>query len=184
MNKIYLVTGNPNKLSELQAIFPSTVELGTRAVDLPEIQSTDTQEIVLDKLQRAFAAVQAPVIVEDVSAELNCLNGLPGPFVKYFEQRLGKGALWKLAQHEDDTSATIRCTMGYFDGKQPLIAEGKVNGRMVPPRGNRGFGFDYVFVPEGCDQTYAEMSIDEKNAMSHRSLAVSGLAKQLFGSGY
>jgi len=106
-----------------------------------------------------------------VAAGLACLNGLPGPFVKYFERHLGKGALYKLAQHADDKSVSISCTMGYFDGSHMDIVRGEVHGTVVPPRGENGFGFDFVFVPDGETRTSAEMSLAEKSQISHRALA-------------
>src|SRR6266536_83882 len=106
---IYLITGNPNKLRELQAIFPQSLGLVAKKLDLPEIQSLDLHEIVRRKLHDAYAQVKAPVIVEDVSAELEVLNGLPGPFMKFFEERMGKSALYDLS-HEG-ARAKIICAM-------------------------------------------------------------------------
>ncbi len=76
MTQLTLVTGNLDKLTELQAVFPPEVELTHRKLDIVEIQG-EPSEIVIDKLQRAYEAVKGPVIVEDVSAELACHNGLP-----------------------------------------------------------------------------------------------------------
>ena len=182
MTEVTLVTGNLNKLAELQAIFPASVDLVHAKLDIDEIQgeSADPHEILEDKLRKAFEIVSAPVIVEDVSAELSCLNGLPGPFVKFFEKRLGKGALWQLAQHADDKSATMRCVMGYYDGVRLEIVDGAVHGTIVAPRGENGFGFDFVFVPDGHDRTTAEMSADEKNQISWRGRAARELSKRIF----
>lgn len=180
MSKITLVTGNPNKLSELQAIFPPEVELTHADIDITEIQG-EPDEVVADKLQKAYEAVGSPVIVEDVSAELACHNGLPGPYIKHYEKKLGKGALWTLAQHAVDKSVIIRCTMGYFDGDVKIIEEGVVNGTVVPPRGENGFGFDFVFVPEGQTKTTAEMAPAEKNQISWRGLATRALVARLYG---
>ncbi|NBS41857.1 non-canonical purine NTP pyrophosphatase, partial [bacterium] len=85
---ITIVTGNPNKLKELQAIF-SDVEMGMRSVDIPEIQSLDLEEIVRAKVRSAFEAVGGPVIIEDVSFEIAALNGMPGPFVKWWAKTAG-----------------------------------------------------------------------------------------------
>ncbi|MDZ7786531.1 MAG: non-canonical purine NTP pyrophosphatase, partial [Candidatus Saccharibacteria bacterium] len=183
MKDITLVTGNSHKLKELQAIFPPELHLMSKKLELEEIQGDGIPEnIVKDKLTRAYAEIGTPVIVEDVSAELACLNGLPGPFIKFFEGKLGKGALWKLAKHHDDTSATIRCIMGYFDGHATRLVEGALKGEIVPPRGKNGFGFDFVFIPDGYDRTMAEMSPSEKNALSHRAMATRRLVKQLTSS--
>jgi len=180
MPAIYLVTGNPNKLKELQAVFPKSASLKQAELDIDEIQSDDLEHIVTDKLEKAFKALGKPVIVEDVSAELACLNGLPGPFIKYFEKHLGKGALWQLAEHVKDHSATIRCTMGYYDGTIKHIVSGIVTGHVVSPRGKIGWGFDFVFVPDGHSRTSAEMGPEEKNKISHRALAARQMQAILF----
>lgn len=180
MSNITVVTGNANKLKELQAVFPSHVSLHSTDIDLPEIQSIDPEEIVRDKLERAFATLKQPVIVEDVSAELACLNGLPGPFIKYFEQSLGKGALWQLAQHHENRNATIRCTMGYYEGRQMTLVQGVVTGSVVEPRGTDGWGFDFVFIAKGQSKTNAELGSAIKNKLSHRARAVDKLVAALF----
>jgi inosine/xanthosine triphosphate pyrophosphatase family protein len=78
MNYITLVTGNPHKLAELREVFPPTIELKSMKLDLDEIQTLDLHEIVRHKLHQAYEIVNSPVIIEDVSAELGALNGLPG----------------------------------------------------------------------------------------------------------
>lgn len=179
MKEVYFVTGNKGKWQELQAMFPDEINLLAHDLDLPEIQSMDPEEIVRDKLERAFAVLKKPVIVDDVSAELAHLNGLPGPFIKYFGTTLGKGALWKLVGHTDNHSILTRCTLGYYDGKTYHIVHGEVAGKVVPPRGENGFGFDFVFVPKGEIRTTAEMPLEEKNQKSHRAVASKKLLKIL-----
>lgn len=185
--EIVLITGNPGKLAELQVVFPPEVGLDYEKLDIEEIQGEgDSRKIVDDKLRRAYEAIGKPVIVEDVSAELVALNGLPGPFVKFFERPkkeggLGKGGLYILLLGHDDKRATIRCTMGYFDGQaDPVIVEGVTHGTIVEPRGENGFGFDSCFVPDGHTRTQAEMTPEEKNQISYRYLAAKALTEALF----
>ena len=83
-----LVTSNPNKKIEVEEILVG-VEITTKALELPEIQSMDLKEIVIAKAKSAYALVGAPVLVEDVAFELECLNGFPGPFVKFWKQVVG-----------------------------------------------------------------------------------------------
>lgn len=177
--EICVVTGNQGKLQELQAIFPDNIKLIAKDLDLPEIQSLDSEEIIRDKLQKAFAAAKEPVIAEDVSAGLACMSGLPGPFVKYFIKKLGRDTLWRLAENYDDKSVRITCTMGYYDGRDYIIVEGVLDGSVTKPRGENGFGFDFTVVPEGQERTMAEMTPAEKNAISHRGHAVRLLAGAL-----
>lgn len=179
---ITLVTGNPNKLRELSDLAPAALGFTSAALDLEEIQSLDLHVILRHKLRQAYAHVGSPVIVEDVAAELASLNGLPGPFVKFFEQQLGRGALYKLSKVADD-QVTVRCLAGYYDGQRELFGEGILNGTITAPRGENGFGFDCVVVPdgqpEGVQRTVAEMGPEEKNAISHRGQAFRGLLQQI-----
>lgn len=176
---ITLVTGNPNKLAELREIFPADIELVTRELDIEEIQA-EPREIVRDKLERAYAEVGGPVIVEDVSAELDALNGFPGPFIKFAEQSMGRDALWTMVQGQTNRRASMRCTMGYFDGSEPIIVDGVVHGTIVKPREGEGWGFDFCFMMDGERRTNSQLDPGEKNRKSHRYLAVKALTEALF----
>lgn len=176
MQQITLITGNPNKLTELQAIFPASLNLTSQKLDIEEIQTLDLHEIVSHKLRRAYEQVQGPVIVEDVSVELEKLNGLPGPFIKFFELKLGRGALYTLA---GEGKVRIVCTMGYYDGRTEHIVDGIVDGRIVAPRDGEGFGFDFVVIPDGYDRTMSELGSAVKNTISHRFKAAGNLAELL-----
>ena len=171
MNHIYLVTGNQKKLKEWQAIVPADIELESASIDLPELQSDNPEEIVVDKAKRAYEAVGKPVVVEDVSAGLDKYDGLPGPFIKYFVQRLGGDALYKISG-EEEAAATVSCSVAYYDGTTLLSVRADVHGTVVAPRGDNTFSFDVVFVPDGETQTFSEMDPDKKNSLSHRSKAI------------
>ena len=149
----------------------------THDVDLSEIQSSDPAEIVADKARRAYEILQTPVVVEDVSAGLEKLGWLPGPFIKFFMSAMGDDALFKLAENEGER-AKVACTIGYFDGETLLTVTGENYGTIVSPRGAHGFGFDVVFVPDGHAKTYAEMTSEEKDLVSHRSKALKLFAKK------
>jgi non-canonical purine NTP pyrophosphatase (RdgB/HAM1 family) len=175
---IVFATGNANKLKELIAIAPPELDFSHEKIDIDEIQSLDVKEIVEHKLREAYRQIGKPVIVEDVGAGLDSLNGLPGPFVKFFEQRLGAEALY-IVQKVPNDKVTIRCIAGYYDGQTMLFGEGIVEGRITSPRGTNGFGFDSVVVPDGQpsgqERTYAEMTTEEKGHLSHRGKALRNL---------
>jgi non-canonical purine NTP pyrophosphatase (RdgB/HAM1 family) len=176
MATITIVTGNPHKLKELLAIFPASLDFTSQALDLVEIQSLDLHEIVSHKLREAYEQVKGPVIVEDISAELEKLNGLPGPFVKFFNERMGTDALYKLG---DGSRVRIVCTMGYYDGTTEHIVDGVIEGTVVAPRPGGGFGFALVVVPDGYDQTMSQLSDEVRNTISHRAQAANKMAKYL-----
>lgn len=171
MKTVYLVTGNKGKLGEWKRLIPSSVDMQNVELDLPEIQSMDAAEIVTDKAKRAYQIIKKPVLVEDVSAGLVEMEGLPGPFIKYFEARLGGSALFKLAS-QPGAEAIVSCTVGYYDGKKMQVFTGEVHGTVTEARGKNGFGFDKCFQPDGQTKTYGEMTHQEKDKISHRSKAV------------
>lgn len=176
MKKILLtlVSGNKGKQAEWQRLLPDDFKIELLDLDLDEIQSFDLKEIISDKARRAYQQAQKPVVVEDISAGLDRLNGLPGPFVKFFEKRLGADALFQLSGREGE-SMTVRCAMAYFDGQEMVIVESEVKGSVVSARGENGFGFDKCFVPHDQIKTYSQMSPAEKDGVSHRARAIAKL---------
>jgi non-canonical purine NTP pyrophosphatase (RdgB/HAM1 family) len=179
MTQITFVTGNPNKLREIKEIAPPELNIISREIDLPEIQSLDMFEIIEDKVKRAYAHIKGPVIVEDVSAGLDDLEGLPGPFYKYFSTKLGETALLKLSKTANSNRVTIHCIAAYFDGDKVLYGQGVIRGKVVEPSGKNGFGFDSVVVPDGESRTMAEMTTEEKHKISHRGKAFIDLLSQI-----
>lgn len=175
---ITIVTGNPGKVRELESLSSEKLSFTLQCLEIDEIQSLDLENIVKDKAKKAYALVNKPIIVEDVSAGLASLNGLPGPFIKFFNKSLGSDALYKLS-HARDEVVTVRCLAAYFDGSNFIIGEGIITGTIVSPRGDNGFGFDAVIVPKGETKTMAEMSPEQKIKISHRGKAFRSLIEQL-----
>lgn len=172
MNKILLVTGSAHKLEEWQRLMPPEITLDSVNLDLDELQSDDPMVIATDKAKRAYQEVGQPVIIEDVSAGLVELEGLPGPFIKFFIKRLGQDALYQLAGRKDGSAAIVSCVAVYYDGAMLLSVKADVKGTIVAPRLGSTFGFDVTFVPDGYTQTYSEMEGVVKDSMSHRAKAV------------
>lgn len=174
---ITFITGNLKKLAELKAILPEELNITHQKLDLNEIQSLDLHEIISHKLRQAFAAVGGPVMVEDISAELASLNGLPGPFIKFFHEKLGEDALYRMGS--DNDQVTVICTMGYYDGTNEIIVDGVTHGTIVAPRGEARFGFDPIIQPAGYAQTLAELGPEVKNQISHRRKATDAMVTAL-----
>lgn len=176
---ITFVTGNAKKLEEFKAILGSSFpkEVISQNVDLPELQG-DIDEICIKKCNEAAKIIQGPVIVEDTCLCFNALNGLPGPYIKWFLQKLKPEGLYKLLSGFDDKSAEVVCTFAYHSGvpdTEVILFQGKTSGEIVEPRGGRDFGWDPCFQPIGYDKTYAEMPKEEKNKISHRFKALDKL---------
>ena len=173
-----LVTGNRNKLEEARRICGDGFE--SRAIDLPEIQSLDLLEILSAKGEEAWKRLGRPVLVEDTGLDLAALNGFPGPLVKSMLAAIGAEGIARLAHALGETRVSARCGVLYRDEARTVVGLGATHGRLVlPARGDGGFGWDPVFEPEGWEQTYAEMSRDEKDRIGHRGRAWRDLISNL-----
>lgn len=177
MRKIIFITGNKGKLSEAQSIIPG---IAGKEIDLPEIQETDAKKIIEAKLSEAFKHHRGEYIVEDTSLYFDCLNGLPGPLIKWFLEKLGDRKLAELARKYQNQKAEAKTFIGYINksGKTKFF-EGRIKGKIVLPRGPEGFGWDKIFLPEGYKITFGEMAREDKNKISMRKIALTKLAKYL-----
>ncbi|KAF2095173.1 inosine triphosphate pyrophosphatase [Rhizodiscina lignyota] len=176
--ELNFITGNKNKLIEVQAILEGIVELKSQSLDLDEIQGT-VEEVTIDKCKRAAESVQGPVLVEDTCLCFKAMNDLPGPYVKYFLLALGSEDMHKMLAGFEDKSAQAVCTFAYSEGPghKPILFQGRTDGKLVPSRGPTVFGWDSSFEYEG--KTYAEMTKAEKNKISHRGKALEKLKEWL-----
>lgn len=170
MGKIYFITGNNHKFREVQIFIPSLEKLD---IDLPEIQEVNANEIIRAKLVSAFMFEQNEFIVEDTSLYCDCLNGLPGPLIKWFLKSIGVEGLFSLSQRLGNANATAKTIIGYARSRDEMFFfEGVLHGKLVFPRGSNGFGWDSIFIPIGCKKTLAEMDENEKNNISMRRIAL------------
>jgi non-canonical purine NTP pyrophosphatase (RdgB/HAM1 family) len=177
--QLKFVTGNPNKLREAQEILGIQMEQGT-AEHLHEIQTNDIRQLVEHKVTEAWHEFKCPVLVEDSGLVFTAWNGLPGALVKWFEKSVGCEGMLKMLESFENRQAEAVCLAAVYDGKTMVIGEGRVSGSIAPDiRGSQGFGWDVIFIPDGETRTYAEMSPQEKNAMSHRRQAFESLKSQL-----
>lgn len=175
MKKIIFITGNAGKLKEAQSILP---EIVGKSIDLPEIQEIDAQKIISAKLEEARIRHKDIYIVEDTSLYFNCLNGLPGPLIKWFLESLGDQKLAEIALKLGNPKAEARTLIGYIDEKgRKSYFEGKIKGKIVLPRGKEGFGWDKIFLPDGYNITFGEMTREEKNKISMRKIALKKLTR-------
>jgi inosine triphosphate pyrophosphatase len=164
------ITGNEGKFNEAKKIFP---DLQRVDLDLVEIQDINPRNVIEAKLKEAFNVEQKSFIVEDTSLYLECLKSetgnLPGPLIKWFLKVLGNNGLYKLAKKYDNFSVSASVMIGYIDELSNMhFFESSINGQIVSPRGDYGFGWDQIFLPDSYDKTFAEMSFEEKNSISMR----------------
>lgn len=175
---LYFITGNKGKFSEVKAFITSVKQL---EIDLAEIQDIDPQKIIEHKLNEAFKHHKGQFIVEDTSLYLDCLNGLPGPLIKWFMQTIGNEGLSEIAKRMNNNKALAKTIIGYAKNKNSVqFFEGSINGSIVSPRGTNGFGWDPIFQPKYSTKTFAQMSQEEKSSFKmHRRIAIEKLQKFL-----
>lgn len=175
-DSIFFITSNPGKVAEVSQIlghdFPFKIE--PVALDLEEIQDEDPDVIAITKCKEAVEQLpHHSLIIEDSCLSFNALNGLPGPYVKWFEKKIGNEGLVRLLSGYEDKTASAIASISFWDGKEMFLFRGVVQGTIVPPRGPQpSFGWDPIFEPSGYVETYAEMGSAIKNQISHRAKAL------------
>ena len=171
------VTSNPNKLKEAQRILGR--KLRHSGLDIQEMQSMDCKEVALDKAKSAYSRLHQPVLIEDTGLYIDCLNGFPGALVKWAEIYLGYRGICNLVERKN-RGAYAQTVLCLYDGKRARLFSGKATGRIAKePIGKLGFGFDLIFLPTGSNLTFAQMSPEEKDKISHRTKAFQALARHL-----
>jgi XTP/dITP diphosphohydrolase len=192
------VTTNPGKVREAVSY------LGEEAVqqveyDYVEVQAPDLTTVAAEGAREAHAHADGPVLVDDAGLFVHAFDGFPGPYSSYVEETLGVERVQQVvaAEPADARDAHFGCVLAYCDGESvgsatelepsgpatvtvvegdpPVVCfEGRVDGRIVPPRGEGGFGYDPIFEHEG--RTFAEVPPEEKNRVSHRGRALAAFA--------
>lgn len=160
MKEFTFITGNEKKARYLSEL----LELPVKRVntELDELQTTDIAKLIEHKAKQAFEIVRSPVLVEDQGLVFTALNGLPGPFIKFFVEQTGQEACCRMLDGFTDRSAIAECVFAYYDGKLLTTFKGSLKGTIAEaPRGKGGFGWDPIFIPEGYNRTRAELSEKE-----------------------
>ena len=171
------VTSSEGKF--LEATRLSHLPLERIDLDLPEPQGLDVSAVVRAKAAAAWKIVGRPLIVEDTALEISALGGFPGQLVKWLLAAAGAEAIPRLLAAFDDRRAVARAALAYADDRGLLVVHGSVPGSIVFPKGEGGFGWDPVFRPEGETLTFAEMTPEGKDALSHRARAFTALREAI-----
>lgn len=175
---LVLATSSAHKAQTIAQVLERP--LAHRAIDLPEVQTIHVQQVVEAKVRAAYLEVQEPVLVEDTGLFIHSWQGLPGALIRWFLETVGNGGICTMLEKFPDRGATAVTCIGYFDGTQYHTFLGETTGHIAPqPRGERGFGWDPIFIPNGYNQTFAELTETELAAVSMRRKAVLALKRFL-----
>ena len=169
-----LVTHNRHKYEEMKKLVP---ELEMLEMEYPEIQANTLEEVVDFSLEYLSKEIEGNFIIDDSGLFIDSLNDFPGVYSAYVFDTLGNEGILKLMEGKVHRDAYFKTIIGIrFEGINYKLV-GICHGRIAEePRGENGFGYDPIFIPEGNEKTFAEMSTEEKNKISHRGKAMRKLA--------
>ncbi len=187
-----LATNNAGKLAELRPIFAS---LGLECVSMreagvssdPEETGSTFEENALIKARAAMEASGMPAVADDSGLMVDALDGAPGVMSARFagghdvsDAEKCAFLLEKMADKEQRSARFVSCIACVFPDGGVLTARGECEGSIIrAPRGESGFGYDPVFVPEGFGETFAELGPEIKNSISHRARALRAFGEEL-----
>ena len=187
--RLILASRNEHKLRELGQLIPFELEPLPDEIELPPESGTTFTDNALGKARAAATATGRPAIADDSGIEAAALNGAPGVWSARFagdhasdEENLAK--LLRDVPRDGDRRVAYVCVLVYVEpgGREELV-HGRCEGTLaLEPRGSGGFGYDPAFIPDdypGDERTMAELSPDEKDAISHRGRAARELASKL-----
>lgn len=189
MKKIVFATSNKHKLQEVRAILGSSFQIvGLQDIgcfeDIPETGDT-LEENAFQKAKYVSEKFGLDCFADDTGLEIEALNGAPGVYSARFagEECNAQNNMEKVLtslQDENNRKACFRTVIALIQNGKLSCFEGKIEGRIAEKQsGEAGFGYDPIFIPVGYEKSFAELSPEEKNKISHRALAVQKLADYL-----
>ena len=168
MELIYATTNKHKFAGAKQALAGTDINLiapDKTLPDVPEIQSDDQQAVSVDKALKYYDLLKRPLVVMDSGLFIDKLNGFPGVYTKYVLDTIGIDRMIQLLGGA--ARAYTQRTITYFDGNKPQTFTLKLHGTLLKePRGNNGRNYDKYFLPDGKNKTLAEMTDDEKAALT------------------
>ncbi len=187
MKKVVIATNNPGKIKEIKEILKDYEILTLKDMNC-EIEVEENQDTfegnAMKKAKEIANVLKMPVIADDSGLCIDILKGWPGVHTARFlgenatqEQR--NNTILEKMKKEQKRTARVICCMAYYEDGNFILGKGEVEGKIATKkRGKNGFGFDEIFeLPNG--KTFAELTLDEKNQISHRKLALQDLKENL-----
>ncbi|MGD0330500.1 MAG: XTP/dITP diphosphatase [Nitrososphaeria archaeon] len=178
--KIFFATKNKNKIYEARQILSKFgIKVEPVYTEKVELQAEKLEEIVAYALKQ-IKKQNRIVVIEDSGLFIDKLNGFPGPYSSFVFKKIGCDGILSLIANEQVRKAEFISVVGYkYKGRKMLFKEKTVGAISNIKVGKSGFGFDPIFIPEGNVKTFAQMSLFEKNQLSHRGKAFRALGEWL-----
>ncbi len=189
---ILLATGNAHKIEEITAVLKTispdltlySLKDLQREITMPEETGATLEENAFLKAIGIFEATSVPCIADDTGLEIDLLHGAPGVYSARFagddaNDKNNREKVLELLKSSENRAAKFRTVICFHDGMRTIFGEGEISGNILQEeRGENGFGYDSIFVPEKSDRTFAEMNSDEKNSQSHRARALQDFSER------
>ena len=172
---LQIVTSNNGKIKEFKDIFGKTHFNPVKTnMDYPEIQASNLEDVVDFGLSWLHGKIKPPFVIDDSGVFISNFNGFPGVYTRYIYDTIGLKGVLRQMENIDNRACTFRCVLGLLTEsgeKQKFV--GECSGTLINElRGDGGFGYDPIFIPQGFDKTFAELAPEEKNGISHRGKAM------------
>jgi len=189
MMQLLFATHNQNKLKEVKNLIPNTIQLLSLddfkiTTDVEETSDTIEGNAIL-KARSIYNQTGINCFADDSGLLVDALNGAPGVYSARFagEQKNDDDNMSKLIsalKNEINRRAHFKTVIALIIDKKEYLFEGIIHGTIISEkRGNKGFGYDPIFIPDGYYNTFAEMSLETKNAISHRGIALKKMVSLL-----
>ena len=184
LKTILFATSNKGKLLEAEKFLsPLGFMVEQKEIPYPELQAMKLEDVASFGIKWILEEkkVDDKIMIEDAGLFIRALNDFPGANSAQVFKSIGLDGILGLMEDEKDRQAHFESCIAYHDRDSGLsIFKGKVDGKIArEQKGDRGFGYDPIFVPKGESKTFAEMSTEEKNKLSHRAKSLKKLAEQL-----
>ncbi len=168
-----IITSNLGKVEEFRKAFGDlNVEVEHLHIPYDEVQTTDLEEVVHKGMEEIRKKGIHDFIIDDSGLFINGLKGFPGVWSAFAQKTIGNGGILKLMEGMDDRSAEFRCCIGCDIHGETVVVTGICKGTILyEKKGAMGFGYDPIFTYDGL-KSFAEISTDEKNMISHRGNAI------------
>jgi len=182
---VFFATGNINKFNEARSILSQHgIAVGMLRLKGDEIQSESLTEIAQKSALNAYKRSHLPIFVEDAGLFIDAFGGFPGPYTAYVYKTIHNRGILKLMRNTKNRDAKFQSIIAYCDDQtpcEPLCFDGESKGKIAlserKAQGKSAFGFDPIFQPIESGNTFAEMTLEDKNGYSHRAMAIRKFAQ-------
>lgn len=167
-----VITSNPGKVEEFRREFADWgVEMEHARIPYEEIQTSELEEVVKAGMEELRSKGLKDFIIDDSGMFVDGLGGFPGVYSSYVQKTVGNKGVLKIMEGREDRGAVFKCCIGCDIRGETVIVTGECRGVILSEeKGDGGFGYDPIFSPDG-KLSFAEMPLDDKNAISHRGNA-------------